>query len=181
GVFHADVVGGEAAGDLLARLVVQGEVGADHLPGGAAVRGLVDVLAADVEPVVVVRGDGQRERPEEAVFQVGGRPAGRPPGPDLDAARGVGAHVVAGDDAAAAAGAGRAGPDDVRVLRIGRRPAALAAADAGPHAARDERLVVPHAQQVIARAAGGRPVLAVAVHPVRDPVVHRHVVDLRDR
>src|SRR5579864_2022043 len=181
GVLDADVVGGEAAGDLLARLVVQGEVGADHLPGGAGVGGLVDVLAADVDAVVVVRGDGQRERPEEAVLQVGGRPAGRPPGPDLDAARGVGAHVVAGDDAAAAAGAGGAGPDDVRVLRIGRRPAALAAADAGPHAAGDERLIVPRAQQVIARAAGGRPVLAVAVHLVRDAVVHRHVVDLRDR
>src|SRR6202023_1292772 len=162
GVFHADVVGGQAARGLLAGLVVQGEVGADHLPGDAAVGGLVDVLAADVDPVVVMRGDGQRERPIEAVLQVGGRPAGRRPGPDLDAARGVGAHVVAGDDAADAAGAGRAGPDDVRVLRIGRRPPALAAADAGPHAARDERLVVPHAQQAVARTAGGRPVLPVA-------------------
>src|SRR5260370_1393829 len=147
------------------RFVVQREVRADRLPGGAAVGRLMDVLAADVDPVVVVRRDRQRERPYETVLQIRGRPADRGARPDLYATGGVGARVVTGDDPDDAAEARRARPHDGRVLGVGGRPAALAAADAHPHAARDVGLIILDAERAAARATSPRPVLAVAVSP----------------
>ena len=79
--------------------------------------------------------------------------------------------VVEGEDAVVAAG-----PDDVGVLRVGHRETNLAAADLTPgtdrYAATSERIARPH---------GGRAVLAVAVDVIGNPVVGRHVVDLRHR
>ena len=85
-------------------------------------------------------------------------------------------HVELHDDAAARAGAGRARPDDVRVLRIGRREPALATTDRVPVAARDAATI-----QRIARPARRGSVLAVPHDVVRNRVVHRDVVHLRDR
>ena len=54
-VTGAAVVAGEAARGSLSILVVQRQVGADHLPALAAVGCLVNVLAADVDLVVIER------------------------------------------------------------------------------------------------------------------------------
>src|SRR6185503_243697 len=112
GVLDADVVGRQAAGALLPRLVVQRQIRADHLPALSAVGGLMHVLAADVDLVVVVRRNRQRHRPVEPVLQIGGNAVGLIR-PDLDVAGLPPPLVVAHDDAADAAGAGGAGPDDV--------------------------------------------------------------------
>src|SRR4029453_16433063 len=136
-VLDADVVAGQAPRPLLPRLVVEREVGADHLPRVAAVGGHVHVLAADVDLVVVVGRDRHREGPDEAVLDVGRGPARRGLGPDLDVAGGVRAQVVARDDAAHAAEARGARPDDVRILRVRRGPAALNPRPRAPHDAGD--------------------------------------------
>src|SRR5581483_11843901 len=54
GVFDADVVWRETAGNLLVRLVVEREVRTDLLPALSAVGRAVHVLAAGVERVVIV-------------------------------------------------------------------------------------------------------------------------------
>src|SRR5439155_3862391 len=93
GVLDADVVRGQAAGDLLAALVVPGEVGAHHLPALAAVGRDVDVLTPGVDPLGVGWADGERRRPHEAVLQVRGGPAAGALGPDLHVACVAGAEV----------------------------------------------------------------------------------------
>ena len=69
GVLDADVVAGEPAGKLLARSCRWREIGADHLPALAAIRRTVDVLAADVQRVVIVRRHRERHRPVEAILE----------------------------------------------------------------------------------------------------------------
>src|SRR5439155_996240 len=110
-VLDADVVGRQTARACLSSLVVQREVWTDFLPALAAVGRLMQVLAADVDLVVIVRRDMERRVPDEAVLQVGRR-AVRVLGPYFDVAHLAPALVVANDDAADAAGAGRGGPDD---------------------------------------------------------------------
>ena len=109
------------------RLVVQRQVRADLLPALAAVRRPVDVLAARVDRVVIVRRDGDRKRPVEAILHVAGRRADGDLRPDLDFAHLPRALVEALDGAAEAAEPGAGRPDDVVVDRIGNRQAALAA------------------------------------------------------
>src|SRR6476659_5497042 len=65
-VLDTDVVRGQAPGASLFTLVVRGEIRADQHPRLAAVGRLVDVLTADVDSVVIVRRDGNREGPVEA-------------------------------------------------------------------------------------------------------------------
>ncbi len=67
-VLHADVVRGEAAGAAHLRAVVERQIRADHLPALTAVGRPVDVLAADVDRVVVVRRDVERRVPHEAIL-----------------------------------------------------------------------------------------------------------------
>ena len=55
GVFDADVVARQAAGELLLADVVQAEIGAYDLPALASIPGAMHELARDVHGVVVVR------------------------------------------------------------------------------------------------------------------------------
>ena len=163
-VFDADVVRREAAGDLLVRLVVAREVGTDHVPRAAAVGGGVHELAAGVDRVVVVRRDRERRVPHEAVLHVGRGVSAGAERPHFHVlALCARALVEPDDDAAAASRSRRGGPDEVRVDRIRRGPAALAAFDAVPFAARD----LP-AAPAVARPAIRRAVLLVAVDVVRN-------------
>ena len=165
-----EVVHGDPAGVLLARLVVRGQVRADRLPGLAPVVGLVDELAADPGGPGPVAGEDHREVPVPADREVGRRPAvaGLRPDPDVP---GVAGAVVVHLEAAVVA----AGPDEVVVRRFRGGPAALAAADPLPGGERDA------APGGAAGAPVGVAVLAVPVHPVGDPVVHGQVVHLRHR
>src|SRR5262249_22042869 len=81
------------------------------------------------------------------------------------------------DDAADAAGPRGAGPDDVVVDWIGNGEAALAPGDRIPHGPRND---AAH-QAAVARPGERRPVLAVAVHVVRNLVVDVRVIHLGDR
>src|SRR5262249_1909308 len=75
--FHPGVVARDgAAGPLLLRLVVARQVGADRLPGLAAVGTAEEHVGGVVDGVPVVRRDGDRRRPLEAVAQVFGAVAG---------------------------------------------------------------------------------------------------------
>ena len=158
-------------------LVVPREVGTDHAPASSAVLRHVHELAARVDRVVVVRRDRERRVPHEAILDVGrGMPA-RAQRPHLDVLSRARALVEADDDAAAAPGAGRRRPDDVRVDGIGRRPPALAALARACHSLRE----IVRAGSAVARPAIRRTVLLVAVDVVRNSVVDGDVIDLRDR
>src|SRR6185295_2699790 len=109
-----------------AAAVVERQIGADRLPGLAAVGRAMHELRPRIDRVVIVRRDGDRERPVEAVLQVARGGTDRGLRPDLDLARHPRALVEPLDGAAEAAEAGAARPDDVVVDRIGNRPAALA-------------------------------------------------------
>src|SRR4029079_4667317 len=97
-------------------------------PGLAAVAGGVDVLAADIDRVVVVGRDHHGAGPVAAVIQLARRVAGGHLRPDLDVVGDPGPHVVARDDTAYAAEARGAGPDEVGGLRVGWGRAALSSA-----------------------------------------------------
>ena len=109
------------------RLVVQRQVRADLLPALPAVRRPVDVLAARVDRVVIVRRDGDRKRPVEAILHVTGRRADGDFRPYLDFAHLPRALVEALYGTAEAPEPGAGGPDDVVVDRIRNREAALTA------------------------------------------------------
>src|SRR5262249_21387101 len=151
---------------LLAAFVVGAEVRANHLPALAPVGRPVDVLAADIDGVVIVGRDRERHRPVEAVLQLGRGPTPCGLGPHLHATALPRPRVVADHDAADRAGSRSARPDDVAVGGVGRSPAALAAAHAVPQAARDpKRGAEPDAAlaaAAVTRPAIGRPVLLVA-------------------
>ncbi len=164
------VVDGHAAGTLLVRLVVGGEVRRDHLPGVAPVRGTVDVLAADVHGVVIVRRDVDRERPVPAKPEVRRRPPVGGLGPHAHRAHLPGAMVVPLQAPVVATR-----PHDVAVGRIGDAEAALAAPHAMPEPQRDRPCAA------VRRSTVGPPVLAISVDVVRDLVVRPDVVHLGDR
>src|SRR5262249_20349294 len=155
-VLDADVVGRQAARALLPALVVQRDVGADLLPALAAVGRLMQVLAADVNLVVIVRRDVERRVPHEPVFQIRGRSV-RILRPHFDVAQLPPVLLVPDDDAADAAGTGGGRPDDVGIDRIGRGESALAAADRVPHAARDLVAASAAAAAAVAQAAVAGP------------------------
>src|SRR5213593_1987729 len=108
-------------------LVVRGQIGTDDAPALTAVRGLVDVLAAIVNAIVIVRRDGQRTGPVPTILHIGRRPAKRGFGPRGDLPRLPRLEIDAREHAIKAAAVG-----DVIVDRIGNREAALASAAAGP-------------------------------------------------
>ena len=177
-VLDADVVAGEAAGEAHAAPVVEAEVGADDLPGLAPVLRAVHVLAADVDRVVIVRGDENRGIPDEAVAHAVRR-APALLGPHLDGPVLAPVLLVAHHDAADHARPGRRGPDDVGVDRIGGGESALAAAHVVPHAPRNPGdAPLPHDAAVAGAPVGGL-VLLVAEDVVGDLGIHRHVVHLR--
>ena len=136
-IFHADVVGSESAGDLLPALVVAGQVGADDLPAIPTVRRDVDILAAHVNFIVIVRRNRNRELPVESVLCLRGAGSGNIFGPDLDLARLVIPFVEARYGPAYTARACAAGPDNVVVHRIWRGEAAFTPGHRMPDTARD--------------------------------------------
>src|SRR5439155_2257954 len=123
----ADIVGSQTAGNLLPALVVPGQVRADDLPTVAGIRGHVDVLAADVNTVVIVGGDEDGKLPVKTAFDLRGGRSGSKLGPHFHVDGLMVALIEDGHNAADAAGAAGSGPDDVAVHRIGRRKTALAA------------------------------------------------------
>src|SRR5437899_5406233 len=137
GIFHTDIVWGEATGNLLAGFVVAGQVWADDLPTVAAIRGDMHELAAHVDLVVVLGRNGDGEFPVEAILHFGRGRASHIIGPDLDFAILVGAFIKAGYGAADAARAGARGPDDVVIHGIGHGEAALSSGHGVPGAAWD--------------------------------------------
>src|SRR5207245_3481403 len=79
-------------------------------------------------------------------------------------------------------------PDDVRVDRIGRRPAALPTAHGVPHRPRDDSTAATTKtpatalpQAAVARTAIRGPILLVAVQVIRNLIVDGDVIHLRDR
>ena len=177
-VLHADVVAGQSAREAHPALVVQGQVGADHLPALPAVPRAVHVLAAHVDGVVVVGRNVNRRIPDEAVAHARRRaPALLRPhlhGPVL-----APVLLVAHHDAAHHPRSRSRRPHNVRIGRVRRGPAAFAAAHVVPHPpgnAGDPAL--PH-DAAVARPPVRGLVLLVAQHVVGDRVVHRHVVHLR--
>ena len=161
-----------------AALVVEREVGPDHLPALAAVARAMHVLAADVDRVVVVRRDVERRVPHEAVLH-----AARP-------ARSTAAATprrcgTAGGPPRSARRCRRPSPSPTRSTRRSssrsdraspsrsrRRPPSATSRAGSPRRAR------PCTRRV-ARPAVRRLVLLVAEHVVRNLVVDRDVVDLR--
>src|SRR5262249_46737790 len=97
----------------------------------------MDVLAAGVDRVVIVRRQRERKGPVEAVLDGRRRRANRDLGPDLDSAALPRPFVESFDRASQASKAGAGCPDDVVVDRTGTRPAALPAGHRVPHAARN--------------------------------------------
>src|SRR5262245_19905127 len=127
----------------------------------------MQMLAADINLIVIVRRDVERRVPHEAVLEIRGN-AVRVVGPHFDVAALAPVLFVADDDAADAARAGGGGPDDVGIDRIGRREPALAAVDRVPHAARNSAPPSPAAaapaalvETAVARSAVRRAVLLV--------------------
>ena len=181
-VLDADVVRRQPSGALLAAPIVQRQVGTDHLPRLAAIGRPVHVLRPRVDRVVIVRRNRQGKGPVEAVLQIGCGHADRDLRPDLDLARLPRALVEALHRAAETAVSRSARPHDVAVDRIGNRPAAFAARDRVPHAARNRPrglLVGLFGEAAIARTACRRTVLSVAVDVVWNLIVGRHVIHLR--
>ena len=146
----------------------------------------MQVLAADVDLVVIVRREVERRVPNEPVFQLRRRSVFLV-GPHFDVPHLAPALVIADDDTADGAGAGGGRPDDVRIHRIRRRKPALATANRMPHAARDGAATAAAAaastlaESAVARPAVRRTILLVRVQVVRNLVVDRHVIQLRVR
>ena len=136
-ILHADVVRRESTRATHPRAIIAREVGADQLPTLPVVARDMHMLTACVERLGIMRRDMDREVPLEAVLQLVGRMADRRLGPHLEIPREPGAQVVSRDDAAHRSVARCARPDVVRVRRVGRGEAALAASDRLPRAARD--------------------------------------------
>src|SRR6185437_8311167 len=148
----------------------------------------VHELAAGIEGVVVEGREHQRELPHEAVLHLAGvRPQGII-GPDFDVADLPRTQIHAGNDAAHAAIARAARPDDVRVHWIRLGPAALAAADRMPGRAGDRPAELRRAAAASAPAGAGlagahvaAAILLVAEEVIGNVVVGGDVVDLGDR
>ena len=104
GVFDADVVARQSAGESLLAFVVLSQIGADDLPAIAAVGCLMNELTADVNLVVIVRRDRQRHRPHETILEICSDFAANIFRPHFDIASLSGFQVEDFDDAANAAG-----------------------------------------------------------------------------
>src|SRR5262249_20357053 len=169
--FDAGVVAGDrAAGPLLLRLVVAGEVGTDHVPVLAGVARAEDHLRAVVDDLRVEWRAADRRGPLEAVLHLFAALARRILWPRGDFARLAGAIVVAREDAEVFAGV-----DDVRIAGIGVDVARLAAADVVPVGEMDA------AGEAVARPLRRAEILHRAGDVVRPPHVDRDVVELRNR
>src|SRR4029453_5289113 len=118
---------------------VGGGVGAEAPPALPAVAGLVEVLAADIDLVVVVWRDRDRHDPVEPVLQVRWRTR-HVVRPHLYRSPLPPAFAVSLPHSANAAGARSRGPDHIRVDRIWRCPAVLAVVDRVPVVPRDARI-----------------------------------------
>src|SRR5882762_84484 len=133
----------------------------------------MDILAADVELVVIVRRDCQRHGPDESIFQIGGGGTVGLIRPNLYVTSLAGCQVEAFDNAADAARSGGAGPDDVVIDRVRRGPTALATTHRLPGAARNLSTAAR-----VARAAIRRIVLLVAVDKIGNAIVDGDVIHL---
>src|SRR5438105_61975 len=142
-------------------------------------------LTADVNLCVIVRRDGQRHGPYKTIFQVSRDVATRVIRPHFDVARLPGLDVVNLDDTANAARAGRAGPDDVVIDRIGRGPTALTTGDVNPSAARNYSAAAAAATKTArSRPAGStirRTILPIAVNIIRNQIISGDVIELTIR
>src|SRR5690606_26477175 len=148
----------------------------DDLPAGALVVGDVDVVGAGVELVRVVGRDLDREGPLEAVFMdLRRRGEAVELRPDTYVARLVSLGVPGAEAPVTQAAADRAAEDGVRLGRLDRDVAGLAAAR--------HLVVVPgdRAVEADARHAHGRVVLLRAVDVVGRLVVDGDVIELRGR
>src|SRR5450759_841602 len=106
----------------------------------------------------------KRRVPDEAIFHLGRRVPAGAERPDFDVLPRPRPRVEAHDDADAAPRSRRGRPNEIRVHRVGRRPAALAAVDVVPLAARDAAPTAAGARTAIRRT-----VLLVAVDVIGNP------------
>lgn len=164
-----EVVVGDAAGVVHFFGVSRSQIRADHLPGLAAVGGLVDVLAAHPNRIGAVTREHHREIPVPAVFHVLGIPAVLGFGPGAYVARDARAQV--GHVQATVV---TTRPHEVGIKRIDLRKTRLATAHKAPVADGN----TPAA--AVAGAVVGVAILAIAEYVVGDHAVHRHVVKLGD-
>ena len=171
---RSGVVEGQAAGASHERRVGGGQIGRDPLPALASVAAPVDILAAGVDGLRIVRRGGEGRRPLEAVLECRGRRALDGQRPDADIPRLARVQVVELELTVVAAG-----PDEVRVGAMNHREADLAAADGVPLADRDA--LGASSVEDAARPSHRGSVLAVAVDEVGPAVVGRDVVHLGDR
>ncbi len=118
--------------DFWRSLIIARQVGADVLPALPFVFGLHQHVGADVERLRIVRRKDDGEAPLEAVFQSIGAIAHGIIGPCVDVAHLAGVMILARNQVAIGAGI-----DDFGIARIGRNPAALAAANVIPIAIGD--------------------------------------------
>src|SRR5262245_65047060 len=126
-LFDAEVVVREPARWPLFALVIGRQVGADDLPTLPAVGRDMQILAADIHSVAVVRRDVNHVRPVPAVL---GSDRGRVEEflrPYVDRARNAGSDIIA-FDAARVAGT----PDDIGIFRIRNRKTRFTAGRALP-------------------------------------------------
>src|SRR5262249_27137256 len=98
-----------------------------HPPTLTAIRALMNILAAVVDAVVIVRREEQRAAPIPAILHIRGRPAIGAIRPRRDLARLPGLKINAREQAIEAAAV-----DNVIVNGMGNREAALTPTDTGP-------------------------------------------------
>src|SRR5580765_1897054 len=147
----------------------------------------MNVLAADINLIVVVRRDCQRHRPHEAIFEISGDIAAGVIRPHFDIASLSGLQIENLDNATDAAGTGGARPNNIVIDRIGRGPTTLAAGDSDPGAARNRATTTTAATAEAAAASGAAwaairgAILAIAVDVIRNLVVGSDVIKLAIR
>ena len=103
-VFDADVVASQTARKSLLALVIQSQIGTDHLPAISAVGGLMNELAADVDLVVIVRRNRQGHCPDKTILEIASGLAADIFGPHFDISRLSGFQIENINDAADATG-----------------------------------------------------------------------------
>ena len=166
-VLNKQVVDHDTAGRLLLSAVVRGKIGGDQRPALTTVRRLVHELRAHIHRVVIVRRDGDREGPLEAVFEILRRDAVSRFRPRLHRPRHLRLQVKALE-----AGVVATTPDRALVDGVGNRPPTFASAHGAPDADRTRAARVARPSIRIA-------VLPVAVQVVRNLRVRGHVIHLR--
>ena len=132
-VLRARVHGRQAGHALQSADVTGGKVRADGLPAMSGVDGHVHILAADVNPIVVMGRNHEGKGSVEPIPEVDIRPAPGVVRPHADFALLAGAQIVDIQRAAGMAG----GPDDVVVHGIGHGNAGFGASDGMPFASGD--------------------------------------------